>query len=364
MNNKNANLVTDNPVYVTHAGADNAPETVTCTASGTVPETVTCMASGAVPETATRTASGTVPETVTCTASGTVPELTPSTGLESATGPVTIPMYNDYLFRALLQQNNRVLKGLICSLLRLDADQVLTVSITNPIELGDTIDNRYFFLDIKVLMNNQTYINLEMQVINEHNWTDRSLSYLCRSFDHLEHNQDYRYVKPTIQIGLLNFTLFPEDPEFYATYQFLNVKNHMLYSDKLRLSVLDLTRIDLATEEDKSYHIDYWASLFKSTTWEEIKMLAQKDDVINDASSTIYQLTQEEKVRLQCEAREDYYRRQNYVEEEFARKEAAIAEKDAAIAEKNAVLAERDAEIAEKDSEIARLKKLLSGKGN
>lgn len=213
-------------------------------------------------------------------------------------------------------------------------------------------------------MNNQTYINLEMQVINEHNWTDRSLSYLCRSFDHLEHNQDYRYVKPTIQIGLLNFTLFPEDPEFYATYQFLNVKNHMLYSDKLRLSVLDLTRIDLATEEDKSYHIDYWASLFKSTTWEEIKMLAQKDDVINDASSTIYQLTQEEKVRLQCEAREDYYRRQNYVEEEFARKEAAIAEKDAAIAEKNAVLAERDAEIAEKDSEIARLKKLLSGKGN
>ena len=30
--------------------------------------------------------------------------------------------------------------------------------------------------------------------------------------------------------------------------------NHMLYSDKLRLSVLDLTRIDLATGEDKAYH--------------------------------------------------------------------------------------------------------------
>lgn len=304
------------------------------------------------------------PETVTCTDSGAVPEMTSGTGLESATGPVAIPMYNDYLFRALLQRNNRVLKGLICSLLRLDAEQVLTVSITNPIELGDTIDNRYFFLDVKVLMNNQTHINLEMQVINEQNWTDRSLSYLCRSFDHLEHNQDYRYVKPTIQIGLLNFTLFPENPEFYATYQFLNVKNHMIYSDKLRLSVLDLTRIDLATGEDKSYHIDYWASLFKSTTWEEIKMLAQKDDVINDASNTIYQLTQEEKVRLQCEAREDYYRRQNYVEEELARKEAAIAERDAVLAEKDTVLAERDAVLAERDAEIVRLKKLLAEKGN
>lgn len=157
----------------------------------------------------------------------------------------------------------------------------------------------------------------------------------------------------------------------------------MLYSDKLRLSVVDLTRIDLATEEDKSYHIDYWASLFKSTTWEEIKMLAQKDDVISDASNTIYQLTQDEKIRLQCEAREDYYRRQNYVEEEFARKEAALAEKDAILAEKDAeiakkdtalaekdaslaekdtALAEKDTALAEKDAEIIRLRKLLAGK--
>ena len=144
--------------------------------------------------------------------------------------------------------------------------QVQTVTITNPIELGETIDNKTFFLDVRVMMNDHACINLEMQVVNEYNWVERSLCYLCRSFDHLEHGQDYREVKPSIQIGLLNFTLFPENPEFYATYQFLNVKNHMLYSDKLRLSVLNLTRTDLATEEDRAYHIDYWASLFKAAT--------------------------------------------------------------------------------------------------
>lgn len=186
--------------------------------------------------------------------------------LDSATGPVTIPMHNDYLFRALLQRNNKVLKGLICSLLRLDMEQVQKVTITNPIELGEAIDNKTFFLDIRVLMNDRTYINLEMQVVNEYNWVERSLCYLCRSFDNLERGQEYHEIKPSIQIELLNFTLFPENPEFYATYQFLNVKNHMLYSDKLQLSVLNLTRIDLATEEDKEHHIDHWASLFNSTT--------------------------------------------------------------------------------------------------
>lgn len=73
---------------------------------------------------------------------------------------------------------------------------------------------------VRVVMNDHTYINLEMQVVNEYNWVERSLCYFCRSFDHLGHGQDYREVKPSIQIGLLNFTLFPENPEFYATHQY------------------------------------------------------------------------------------------------------------------------------------------------
>ncbi len=76
----------------------------------------------------------------------------------------------------------------------------------------------------------------------------------------------------------------------------------------MQLCVLNLSRIDLATTEDKHYQIDYWASLFKSTTWEEIKMLAKDNNYISDATSTVYRLSQEEMIRLQCEAREDYYR--------------------------------------------------------
>lgn len=92
-------------------------------------------------------------------------------------------------------------------------------------------------------------------------------------YDHLSPGDDYTQIKPVRQIGFLDFTLFPEVPEFYATYKMLNEKTHALYSSKFVLSVLNLSRIDLATVEDKQYHIDYWASLFKATTWEEIKML-------------------------------------------------------------------------------------------
>lgn len=233
---------------------------------------------------------------------------------EEAKGPLAIPMTNDYLFRALMQRNNKVLKGLICALLHLSPNEVISVEITNPIELGAAIDDKCFFLDIKVVLNSYTIIDLEMQVVNEHNWPERSLSYLCRSFDNLNRGEEYQNARPVIQIGLLDFTLFPDKPEFFATYKFFNENNYSLYSDKLRLSVLDLTRIDLATEEDKQYQIDYWAALFKSVTWEEINMLAKKNEFITEASKTVYQLSQEEYIRLQCEAREDYYRRQRSVQ--------------------------------------------------
>ena len=47
----------------------------------------------------------------------------------------------------------------------------------------------------------------------------------------------------------------------------------------MKLSVIDLSKVELATEEDRLYGIDYWTRLFKAKTWEEIKMLAEKEIV-------------------------------------------------------------------------------------
>ena len=103
-------------------------------------------------------------------------------------------------------------------------------------------------------------------------------THLCRSFDQLSHGQDYIDIKPVIHIAFLDYSLFPENPEFCASYQLMNPKNNTLYSSNFTLNVIDLTHIDLATEEDKKFHIDKWARLFKATTWEEVHMLAEKNE--------------------------------------------------------------------------------------
>ncbi len=277
-----------------------------------------------------------------------------------ATGKLPYTLINDYMFKALLQKNQKVLKHLICSLLHLQQEDIRSVKVTNPILLGavqtEDFDGKTFVLDINVLLNDQTLINLEMQVADYRNWPERSMVYLCRNFDRLQSGQDYMEIKPTIHIGFLDFTLFPEHPEFYATYMMMNVKNHHIFTDRITLSVVNLKHMELATQEDREWKIDYWASLFKATTWEELKMLAEQNPVMGDAAETIYELTADEAIREQCKAREKQIKEMNTLvrERELAERarDAAWQEKAAAIRQ----LEEKDQRIAQLQQELQRLK--------
>ncbi|MBD5525609.1 MAG: hypothetical protein HDR04_14560 [Lachnospiraceae bacterium] len=62
--------------------------------------------------------------------------------LQNAHGKIPYGMTNDYMFRAVLQSNNKALRGLICSLLHLTEKEVFSVEITNPIILGESVESK------------------------------------------------------------------------------------------------------------------------------------------------------------------------------------------------------------------------------
>lgn len=252
---------------------------------------------------------------------------------KDAHGSIDYGMTNDYMFRAVLQENKIVLKGLICSLLHLKDDEVSSVEITNPLQLGKSIDSKTFVLDIHVMLNNNRMVNLEMQMTNLKNWQERSLSYLCRAFDQLNKGEDYSAAKPAIHIGFLNFSATNNTPEFYSTYRLLNVKTHELYSGKFDLRMVDLTQIELATDEDKLYQIDYWARLFTAQTWEELKVMAENNNILSEATQTLYQLNADEILREQCRAREEYEIHERFTRNKIAEQEAKIAEQEKELEE-------------------------------
>ena len=190
----------------------------------------------------------------------------------------------------------------------------------------------------------------------------RSLSYLCRTFDQHYRGQDYSNVSPVIHIGFLNFPLFPSDAEFYATYKLLNIKTHKEFSDKLTLGVVDLTHIELATDEDRFYQIDRWAKLFKATTWEEIKMVTEGNEYMTQATQELYECNADELIRQQCRAREEYYKYQRALEKTTEERDRLASENEQLASENNQLVSENkkaQATLKAQTEEIQRLKALL-----
>ena len=274
-------------------------------------------------------------------------------GYEQATGKIDYTFTNNYMFHIILQENELVLKGLISSLLHLPFEDIGSVIIKNPIIPGAAIDMKEFILDLYITLNNNTEINLEMQINNLFNWPDRSLSYLCRTFDNLCRGQDYHLTKPAIHIGILDFTLFPDTPEFYATYKLMNIKNHHIFNDKFILSVLSLKEIEKATSEDREWGLDIWAKFFAAKTWRDIKMIAKNNEILTSASKSLYEYNSNWLVREQCRAREDFECHERTMQKRLAEQEAALVEQEVALAEQKAALAEKDNTIAEQSNTIA-----------
>jgi predicted transposase/invertase (TIGR01784 family) len=235
----------------------------------------------------------------------------------------------------------------------LSRDEVDDVIIENPITPGEAIDDKEYQLDIYVSLNNNTYINLEMQVLNYNNWPLRSLAYLSRKFDNLHRGEDYSVIKPVYQIGFLDFTLFEDHPEFFARYQMRNARDGYLYTDKFNLLVVELNHTDMASDEDKQYGIDVWARLFKANSWEEIKMITKNNPSLSSTAESIYLYNSDEQVRELCRRREDAIAHEAFQKkkiEELTSENASLTSEVESLSSKNiSLVSENESLVSENE---------------
>ena len=216
-------------------------------------------------------------------------------------------MRNDYMFKAVLQESREVLRNLVAVLMGIDESTIASCEIVNPIELGKSMDAKECILDVKLVLNDTQIINIELQIRKEASWPERSLLYWSRAFDCIRSGDDYSLLKPTYHIGILDFTLFENNPEFYAEYLLMSRNTGKIYTDKISMRVLDLSKIENAREGEEK--LVKWAKIFRAKTMAELETLAAGEEVLKSMVAHIRELSEEEKIRQQCEAREDYERR-------------------------------------------------------
>ena len=269
--------------------------------------------------------------------------------LQEATGKISYNMLNDYMFRIVMQNNPEALKNIIAAVLHIPPARIVSLEVTNAIIPGEAISNKEFRMDVSVCFNDNTYVDIELQVRDQTDWTFRSLHYLCREYEEgLQRGDAYIVNHAAYQIGFLDYTLFPDHVKFFSAYEMCDTKDGYKFNSNFGLFVIDLSQIDMATDADKATGLDKWCRLFKAKTWDELKKLAKEDKLMEMIAEEVFKSNSDYAVRKRCQDREDYLRWKKWQETEFEKAQATIAEQAQAL--------------SDKDKEIERLKALLNEK--
>ncbi len=247
----------------------------------------------------------------------------------------------DFSFKEIMKREKAV-KSFLSAVLKIAREEMKEIQAIDP-----HLDKRYekdklSILDVRLVLNNQTEINIEMQISPFPHWGNRSLYYNCRQFtDQAKEGDKYADFKRCVHISILDFNLLSqkESPGFYSSFHLREDKSGLLYTDMLAFYVLELKKLppneltreepwvgqgrntekkeglEMAREkeglekritkgEEQEDPLVLWGRFINAQNQEELENLRGKDPGIDDALEGL------KAIQMDAEKRHAYLRRQ------------------------------------------------------
>ena len=144
----------------------------------------------------------------------------------------------DFAFKEIMM-NEKARIGFLSAILKLKPENIKKSQILNTNLRKIHKDEKQGILDVRILMNTNIEIDIEIQLASLSVWADRSLFYLSKMFiEQISAGQDYSVFKKCVNISILDFIRFQEDQEFYSCFHIWEDTRHILYTDKMEFNVL------------------------------------------------------------------------------------------------------------------------------
>ncbi len=216
----------------------------------------------------------------------------------------------DFAFKEIMMDEQARI-GFLSAILKLNPEDIQDTKIlnTNLCKLHE--DEKLGILDVRILMNNNTEIDIEIQLAAMNIWADRALFYLAKMYtEQISAGEDYTLFKKCVSISILDFKLFEQEPEFYSCFHIREDSRNFLYTDKMEFHVLELPKLPKELKEDSS-DIELWGKFINAERKEEFVMLAEKNTYIDSAYQHLQLISQDKEKRMEYEAREKAIRDYN-----------------------------------------------------
>ena len=209
---------------------------------------------------------------------------------------ITVKLTNNYAFQKIFK-NAKIVKGFLMALLNLKEYEIKKIEISDPFTLGENNEEKEGILDIKLVLNQNRKINIEMQNTYQDDWTERSLFYNCRMFtDGFQKGHPYGELPPCIHVGILNFNQMIS-PNYYHKFYLMDEKTKEIYSRKFQFHMLKLKKLKYAKEKQQRKPLYQWAKLIAAQTWEELEQESKGNKYMERALEEMIKISQDEMER-------------------------------------------------------------------
>lgn len=174
------------------------------------------------------------------------------------------------------QRYSEALRGLLNAILGLQGEvRIAEIQILNPLREKEHLQDKGTVLDVKARDGRGVVYNIEVQVQALTAYKERSLYYAAKMISQqIEAGQDYRLLKKTIHISLMDFVLFPKQADLHSIYKLYDLEHAKTRGDLLQLHYLEIAKFHKETLDDLGDSLDRWLYfLGHATRYQEVSDL-------------------------------------------------------------------------------------------
>ena len=221
-----------------------------------------------------------------------------------------LPLTSDIVFKEVLgqEESKPILMVFLNDMLDLHITSPDQLILLNPELNPEYTDDKLSILDIRVQLTDRTSIDVEIQVIDQHNIEPRALYYVCRlCADQLQRGDDYTLLRPSIGFNLLCFNLY-NDEDYFRSFVLKDKKTNTEYPNYLELSFLELfkglshlSNLSKAERSGQSSVLsarDQWILFLTAKDKEVQQELAENNTTLQAAYNRLVTVSSDEKLRV------------------------------------------------------------------
>ena len=231
---------------------------------------------------------------------------------------------NDFVFKKVFGKkgNESILKDLLEAILKI---KIKKIELQTEVELErELIDDKTGVLDIEATIDDNTIIDIEMQMRNQYNMKERSLFYWAGLYyTGLKKKGEYKENKRVITINIVNFDMFKEGP-YHEKIELRREYKNILLTNKLEIHFIQLSKFLKEGQEEKDKKMWQWLTFICNKNRKEVERVMKENKEIEKANEELEYLTGDDAVRriafLREKAERDYISNMSGAREEGAKK--------------------------------------------